>query len=49
MKLEADCAGVFHSEAWNRDYPRLQLLSIKELLDGRKASKLMTSRSDQPR
>ncbi len=38
MKLEADTAGIFHSETWNRDFPKLQIFSIKELLDGRKPS-----------
>jgi DNA modification methylase len=33
MQLEADVAGLFHSEVWNRDYPRLQILSILELLE----------------
>lgn len=38
MRLAADTAGVFHSEVWNRDYPKLQLLSIRELLEeGKKA------------
>ena len=33
MRLEADTAGFYHSDLWNRDYPRLQLLSIRELLE----------------
>ena len=33
MHLEADTAGLFHSEVWNRDYPKLQILSIRELLE----------------
>jgi DNA modification methylase len=37
MLLEASTAGIYHSDLWNRDYPRLQVLSIRELLDeGRK-------------
>lgn len=36
MHLEADKAGSFHSEVWNRDYPRLQILSIANLLKGKK-------------
>ena len=36
MKLAADSAGVFHSEIWNRDYPNIQILSIRELLQGKK-------------
>jgi len=39
MRQEAATAGVFHSELWNRDYARIQLLSIRELLEeGTKAS-----------
>ena len=33
MHLEADTAGLFHSELWNRDYPRIQIISIRELLE----------------
>ncbi|HXN01431.1 MAG TPA: DNA methyltransferase [Candidatus Dormibacteraeota bacterium] len=33
MRLTADTAGLFHSEVWNRDYPKLQILSIRELLE----------------
>jgi DNA modification methylase len=33
MRLEADTAGLYHSELWNRDYPRIQILSIRELLE----------------
>jgi site-specific DNA-methyltransferase (adenine-specific) len=33
MRLEADTAGLFHSELWKRDYPRIQILSIRELLE----------------
>jgi hypothetical protein len=36
MRQEATTAGVYHSELWNRDYPRLQLLTIRELLDGKR-------------
>ena len=36
MKLEADSAGMFHSEVWNRDYPKIQILSIREVLEGKK-------------
>lgn len=39
MLLEASTAGLYHSELWNRDYPRLQVLSIRDLLEeGRKPS-----------
>ena len=36
MRQEANTAGVYHSELWNRDYPRLQLLTIRELLEGKR-------------
>ena len=36
MKMEAATAGVWHSELADRDYPRVQLLTIKELLDGKR-------------
>ncbi|HUY09571.1 MAG TPA: DNA methyltransferase [Candidatus Dormibacteraeota bacterium] len=35
MSLEASTAGLYHSDLWNRDYPKIQILSIRELLDGR--------------
>ena len=36
MKLEATTAGAYHSDLWNREYPKLQILTIAELLSGRK-------------
>lgn len=33
MKQEAAEAGFWHSEIWNRDYPKIQILSIKDLLE----------------
>jgi site-specific DNA-methyltransferase (adenine-specific) len=37
MKQEAAEAGFWHSEVWNRDYPRVQIITIRELLEeGRK-------------
>jgi site-specific DNA-methyltransferase (adenine-specific) len=36
MKAEANSAGLYHSDLWNRDYPKLQILSVRELLDGRR-------------
>jgi site-specific DNA-methyltransferase (adenine-specific) len=40
MRLAADTAGVFHSEVWNRDYPKVQILSIRELLEEAKKPQL---------
>jgi len=34
MKTEALSAGYCHSAGWNRDYPRIQILTIAELLHG---------------
>jgi DNA modification methylase len=36
MRLEADTAGLYRSELWKRDYPKIQILTIKELLDGKR-------------
>jgi len=36
MKLEADTAGLWRSEVWKRDYPRIQILTIADLLSGKK-------------
>ncbi len=35
MRAEAAQAGFYHSEVWNRDYPRVQILTISDLLQGR--------------
>lgn len=34
MIAEAASAGYYHSETWDQDYPRVQILTIQELLDG---------------
>ena len=34
MKQEAVTAGYYHSPGWNQDYPRIQILTVKNLLDG---------------
>ena len=34
MTTEAVTAGSYHSEIWDKDFPRLQILSIDELLNG---------------
>jgi len=34
MMTEAAAAGFYRSEQWGRDYPRLQLLTVRELLAG---------------
>lgn len=40
MRLEANTAGVFHSDVWNSDYPRIQILTIRELLEQGKKPQL---------
>ncbi len=35
MRAEAAQAGFYHSEIWNQDYPRIQILTIAELLAGK--------------
>jgi len=34
MRAEAASGGFYHSKVWNRDYPRIQILTIEELLSG---------------
>ena len=35
MRSEAASGGFFHSDLWQRDYPKIQLRTISEMLDGR--------------
>ena len=35
MKVEAVDAGYYHSPIWNKDYPKIQILTIEELLHGK--------------
>ncbi len=34
MTKEAATAGFYHSDLYNKDYPKIQILTIEELLDG---------------
>ena len=34
MRTEAVSAGFYHSEVWQRDYPKIQIRTIKDLLTG---------------
>jgi site-specific DNA-methyltransferase (adenine-specific) len=34
MVSEAASAGFYHSELWQKDYPRVQILTVEELLNG---------------
>jgi len=36
MRTEAVSAGSYHSDFWNRDYPRIQLITASELLAGKR-------------
>lgn len=40
MLTEAAAAGVYRSPGWGRDYPRLQVLTIEDLIRGRAAVKM---------
>ena len=33
MRIEAAAAGYYHSPGWNQDYPRVQILTVGELLN----------------
>ena len=35
MQVEAVSAGYYHSPIWNKDYPKIQILTIDELLHGK--------------
>ena len=37
MQKEAVTAGFYHSPGWQRDYPKIQILTIQQLLSGAKA------------
>ena len=34
MVTEAAASGLYHSPAWGRDYPKIQILTVEELLHG---------------
>ena len=34
MRTEAASGGFFHSDLWNQDYPRIQLRTVAQLLEG---------------
>jgi DNA modification methylase len=36
MRTEAVTAGFYESTSWNKKYPKVQLLTVEELLDGKK-------------
>ncbi len=40
MITEAVSAGYYHSDGWGQDYPRIQILTIDDLLHGRAEVKM---------
>ena len=38
LPAEAAEKGFYHSPGWNRDYPRLQIVTVEELLAGKTIS-----------
>jgi len=36
MRVEATEAGFYHSPIWRKDYPRMQIISIDDLLEGKR-------------
>lgn len=34
MKIEAESCGFYHSPTWHKDYPKMQILTIEQLLNG---------------
>ena len=59
MRKEADGKGFYHSPGWNKDYPRLQILTVEQILAGKqielppnidtfkKAQKMVADSEDQ--
>ena len=43
MLTEALQKGFYHSPGWNRDYPRLQIVTVEELLAGKSIEMPQTS------
>jgi site-specific DNA-methyltransferase (adenine-specific) len=35
MNTEAIGAGFYHSDGWNKDFPKLQILTVEDLLNGK--------------
>ena len=43
MQTEAVGKGFYHSPGWNKDYPKLQILTVEELLSGKQVEMPQTS------
>jgi site-specific DNA-methyltransferase (adenine-specific) len=60
MLIEAASSGFYHSLGWNKDYPRIQILTIDDLLHGaevkmppqfgtfKQAQRVRQERAEQP-
>jgi hypothetical protein len=35
MRVEAVSAGFYHSAVWDKDYPKIQILTVEDLLGGK--------------
>lgn len=35
MIVEAVGKGFYHSDGWNKDYPKIQILTVEEILNGK--------------
>jgi hypothetical protein len=35
MREEAIAAGYYHSPVWNKDYPKVQILTIEDIMSGK--------------
>jgi len=49
MKVEAVAAGYYHSPLYNKDYPKIQILTIEELLQGKKVDMPQTRLESFPK
>ena len=47
MKTEAAAGGFFSSAVWHKQYPRLQIYTVAELLDGRQVERPPTLALDE--
>jgi len=36
MRTEAAAAGFYHNEFWKKSYPRIQILTVEEILSGKR-------------
>lgn len=36
MITEAAAAGLYHNDFWHRDYPRVQIITVEEMLGGKR-------------